>query len=231
MRDRIIVALDFPQADSAVAMAEKLRGEIGAVKVGFELFVSAGPDLVRRLVGMGHRVFLDLKLHDIPNTVAAAARSAARLGVWMLNVHALGGTAMMRAASEAASEEAARLGASAPKIIAVTVLTSMDDADVAQVGLSRGAKETALALARLAKDAGLDGVVCSPWEAASVRDMSGESFIRVTPGVRPAGSAKGDQKRIMTPSEAIKNGASFIVVGRPITGAPDPAAAARNLFD
>jgi orotidine-5'-phosphate decarboxylase len=231
MKDRIILALDFPTEARALATAEFLREEIGAVKVGLELFVSAGPDLVRKLVSMGHKVFLDLKLHDIPNTVAGAARAAARLGVWMMNLHASGGPGMMRAAADAVREEANRLNILPPKLIGVTVLTSLDETDLATIGMEGTTDEAVLRLARLCRDAGLDGVVCSAQEAGAIRDICGENFLRITPGVRPKGADQGDQKRVMTPSSAIAGGSSYLVIGRPITAAHDPIIAARTLFN
>ncbi len=230
-KDRVILALDFPSAQQAIDVAEKLRGEVGALKVGFELFVSAGPDLVKKFVEMGHKVFLDLKLHDIPYTVHQAVRAATRLGVWMINIHAIGGPAMMAAALAASREEAASLGTTPPKIIAVTILTSMDDMDLAAIGLKETAHKEALNLAQLAKTTGLDGVVCSARDAASILEYFGEDFLRVTPGIRPEWAQKNDQKRVMTPTEALAAGASHLVIGRPITQAPDPIMAARTIFE
>lgn len=216
----IVVALDFADADSALACAERLDPTLCRVKVGFELFVAAGPALVEALVGRGFDVFLDLKFHDIPNTVAAACQAAARLGVWMINVHAGGGETMMRAAREALETVSGRR----PLLIAVTVLTSMDDADLAQVGVDRGAQEQVVHLARLSRDCGLDGVVCSAAEAPRLRDELPGDFVLVTPGIRPAGDEAGDQKRVVAPREALRIGSDYLVIGRPITRASDPQA-------
>jgi orotidine-5'-phosphate decarboxylase len=190
------------------------------LKVGFELFVSAGPAFVAELANRGFAVFLDLKFHDIPNTVAAACRSAAGLGVWMLNVHAGGGRRMMEAAREALSGID-----DPPRLIAVTVLTSMEDGDLAELGISCSAGPQAERLARLARDSGLDGVVCSPLEAQELRSSLGPDFLLVTPGIRPGSSTADDQRRVAAPVAARRAGADYLVIGRPITGAPDPAAA------
>ena len=214
---RVVVALDFPSAEQALDCVQRLDPHSCRLKVGFELFISGGPDLVKTLASRGHEVFLDLKLHDIPNTVAAACRSAARLGVWMLNVHAAGGRAML----EAARDALAGLD-SPPKLIAVTVLTSLDDADLNQVGIQRTVHEQALAMARLAKSTGLDGVVCSAREVSILRQALGDEFLLITPGIRPQGASMDDQKRIMTPAEAVSLGSDYLVIGRPITRAPDP---------
>lgn len=219
MSSRVIVALDFPDARAARAFVEPLTPSQCRLKVGFELFVSEGPALVAHLVERGFDVFLDLKFHDIPNTVAAACRAAAGLGVWMVNVHASGGRVMMSRAREAVDASAHR-----PKIIAVTVLTSMDDTDLAGIGVTRPAAAQAVELARLTHDCGLDGVVCSAAEAGQMRSACGEDFLLVTPGIRPGGSEQGDQKRIMTPSSAVEAGADYLVIGRPITQATDPVA-------
>jgi orotidine-5'-phosphate decarboxylase len=217
---RVIVALDFPQASEALAFAARLNPDQCRVKVGFELFTSAGPMVVEALVAKGFDVFLDLKFHDIPNTVASACAAAARLGVWMLNVHALGGANMMRAARQAVDQAPRR-----PLLIAVTILTSHSAAELADVGLSADAGSQVLRLARLAQDSGLDGVVCSAQEASALRDACGPRFCLVTPGIRPAGSAAGDQRRILTPREAVQQGSDYLVIGRPITQATDPEAA------
>jgi orotidine-5'-phosphate decarboxylase len=209
-------------------LADALKGIAGGVKVGSRLFTLEGPTLVRRLVDAGHRVFLDLKFHDIPNTVAQAVESAVRTGAWMINVHASGGAPMMQAAAKAAREAAARVGGAQPLVIAVTVLTSMDAATLADAGVSRPLAEQVLALARLTQHAGLDGVVASPQETADIRRACGPDFTIVTPGIRgaSAGAQKDDQARTMGPAEAVKAGASYVVVGRPIVAAPDPRAAA-----
>lgn len=221
---RIVVALDYAAAEPALALAQRLDPTRCRLKVGKELFTTAGPDLVRQLVGMGFGVFLDLKYHDIPNTVASACRAAAALGVWMVNVHASGGETMLRAAREAIDASAVP-GAPKPLLIAVTVLTSMTRADLAGIGLDMEPRAQALRLARLAAACGLDGVVCSALEATEIKVACGADFRCVTPGIRPAGSDAGDQKRIMTPAQALANGADDLVIGRPITAADDPAAA------
>jgi len=221
---RIIIALDYAAAEPAMLLARQLDPQQCRLKVGKELFTTAGPDLVRQLVGMGFGVFLDLKYHDIPNTVANACRAAAALGVWMVNVHASGGETMLRAAREAIDASAAS-GGSKPLLIAVTVLTSMTRADLAGIGLDLEPRAQALHLARLAAACGLDGVVCSALEATEIKVACGEDFRCVTPGIRPAGSDIGAHKRIMTPAQAIANGAGDLVIGRPITAAEDPAAA------
>lgn len=218
--NRIIVALDFPSSDRAMDLADRLDPERCRVKVGKELFTRSGPAVVDRLVSRGFSVFLDLKFHDIPNTVAKACAAAADLGVWMLNVHASGGTAMMQAAREQLDTVA-----TPPLLIAVTVLTSLDRDDLAAIGCPGSPQERVTALATLATQAGLDGVVCSPLEAAALRAQLGTGPVLVTPGVRPVGAATGDQKRTMTPEQAIAAGADYLVIGRPITGARDPMAA------
>jgi orotidine-5'-phosphate decarboxylase len=222
---KIIVALDFANPGDALALAARLDPAQCAVKVGSEMFVAAGPDPVRSLVRLGFRVFLDLKFHDIPNTVAQACAAATRLAVWMLNVHAAGGRAMLTAAAEAVARAAQESGAPRPLLIAVTVLTSLGRDDLADTGIGDTPTAHALKLARLAAAAGLDGVVCSALEAPTLRAALGPSFKLVTPGIRPAGSAKDDQARIITPEAAIANGADYLVVGRPITQAVDPLAA------
>jgi len=221
--DRVLVALDVADPAQGVATADTLRGAVGGFKIGSQLFTSAGPGIVRALVDRGDRVFLDLKFHDIPNTVAGAVRAAVDLGVWMLNVHASGGPAMLEAARQAAETG----GASRPLIIGVTVLTSMDAVALEAVGVSRSPLEQVVALARLVQQAGLDGVVASPLETAAIRDACGHDFVIVTPGIRAAASAgSDDQKRTMTAADAIRAGSSYLVVGRPITAAADPRAAA-----
>ncbi|HHH45816.1 MAG TPA: orotidine-5'-phosphate decarboxylase [Thiotrichales bacterium] len=219
--NRIIVALDYANADQARALVERLEPGRCALKVGKELFTREGPGLVHEFVQAGYAVFLDLKFHDIPNTVAAACRAAADLGVWMLNVHASGGRRMMEAAVEALAVQRKQR----PLLIGVTVLTSLGREDLAEIGLDVSPEVQVMRLARLASEAGLDGVVCSPREVAPLRRELGGDFRLVTPGVRPAGSATADQKRVMTPAEAMAAGASHLVIGRPITRAPDPLAA------
>ena len=221
---RVIVALDFPQADAALAMAARLDPALCRLKVGKELFVAAGPAIVERLNGRGFEVFLDLKFHDIPNTVAGACSAAARLGVWMLNVHASGGSAMMRAAREAVAAFARP-----PLLIGVTVLTSLSDSALGEIGFAGSAADNVGRLARLASASGLDGVVCSAEEAALLRAALGERFVTVTPGIRLPGDAKGDQSRVVTPVEAVRRGAHYLVIGRPVTQSADPAATLREI--
>ena len=222
---RVIVALDFAEAAPALALAERLDPDACALKVGKELFVAAGPEPVRRMIESGFKVFLDLKFHDIPYTVAQACAAATRLGVWMMNVHASGGRAMLTAARESVARSAADRGRSPPLLIAVTVLTSLDAADIDEIGLGGTPEAAVLRLARLSAECGLDGVVCSALEAPALRRALGPEFKLVTPGIRPAGSASDDQARVMTPERALANGANFLVIGRPITQAPDPRAA------
>ncbi len=221
---RVIVALDYPDAKSALMLADRLSPSECRLKVGKELFTAAGPDLVKQLAKMGFPVFLDLKFHDIPNTVAAACRVAADLGVWMLNVHASGGRKMMEAAKEAVDQSAHK-----PLLIAVTVLTSMDEAGLREIGVDRRPAEQVKHLAGLARQSGLDGVVCSAQEAADLRATFGEDFVLVTPGIRPAGTNAGDQSRIMTPASAVRAGSDYLVVGRPITQAEDPLTVLRTI--
>ena len=225
MKDpRVIVALDFPDAGQALALASRLEPALCRVKVGKELYTAAGPSIVESLVKSGFSVFLDLKFHDIPNTVGAACAAAARLGVWLMNVHALGGCAMMEAARNALASLQAP-----PRLIAVTVLTSMGASEMAQVGMSGSPQDAVLRLARLAQACGLDGVVCSAQETAMLRRECGMPFLLVTPGIRPAPGDKGDQQRVSTPGTAIADGADYLVVGRPVTRAPDPLVALRAI--
>ena len=219
MSSRLIIALDFATAEQALAFVKDLQPSQCKLKVGFELFVAAGPEFVRHLVQRGFAVFLDLKFHDIPNTVASACKAAAQLGVWMLNVHASGGVTMMQAAKAALADLP-----NPPKLIAVTVLTSMDKAQLASTGIQLEPLEQVQYLAKLAQDSGLDGVVCSAQEAALLRAQLGDEFLLVTPGIRPEGSDKGDQSRVMTPRQAKQAGVSYVVVGRPITQAAEPKA-------
>ncbi len=217
---RIIVALDYPSEEAAWRLIEQLNADMCRLKIGKEMFTRLGPDFVRRVIGRGFDVFLDLKYHDIPNTVAAACEAAADLGVWMMNVHASGGRRMM----ESAMERLAR-HASHPRLIAVTILTSLSQEELTEIGFPGTPEENVLRLAALAHDSGLDGVVCSPREAAPLRQRLGGDFLLVTPGVRPASASLDDQTRVMTPADAISAGSSYLVVGRPITAAPDPLAA------
>jgi orotidine-5'-phosphate decarboxylase len=223
-RRRLVVALDRPDAVSAARLVAQLEGNCQWFKVGLELFVAAGPAFVESLVRRGHSVFLDLKFHDIPNTVAAAVRSTAALGIRMVNVHASGGPAMLAAAKDALEGIP-----DPPELLAVTVLTSMDQAQLSAMGIDRTPSEQVEVLARLGLTAGLRGFVCSPQEAAALRALTGPEGVLVVPGIRPAGAETGDQKRIATPAEALRQGASYLVVGRPITQAPDPAEAAEAI--
>ena len=231
--ERLLVALDVESADRALALAGQLRGIAGGLKVGSRLFTLEGPDLVRRLVDTGARVFLDLKFHDIPNTVAQAVDAAVRTGAWMINVHASGGSAMMQAAARAGAEAAAAAKRPEPLLIGVTVLTSMDAAALTATGVGRPLLDQVLALAGMAQAAGLQGVVASPHETAAIRKVCGPDFAIVTPGIRgaSAGQEKNDQARTMGPAEAVNAGATYIVVGRPIIAAPDPKAAAQAIVE
>jgi len=224
-RKRLIVALDVPDAVSAAALVERLDGTCQWFKVGMELFTAAGPAVLEPLLKRGHSVFLDLKFHDIPNTVAGAVRSAAGLGVRMVNVHAAGGPVMLAAAREALEGRA-----NPPELLAVTMLTSMDQTQTYAIGFDRSPAEQVELLARMTLEAGIRGFVCSAEEVARLRALTGPEGVLVTPGIRPAGSAKGDQSRIATPGEALRQGASFLVVGRPITQAADPAEAAEAVL-
>lgn len=214
---KVLVALDFADTASALSFVEKLDPESCRLKIGKELFAVAGPEFVTQLINRNFDVFLDLKYHDIPNTVAKAVQAAARLGVWMVNVHALGGRKMMQAAQEALAGFK-----NGPLLIAVTILTSMEQADLAEIGLTGSPEENVMRLAKLAQSSGLDGVVCSAQEASILRETLGEDFCLVTPGIRPMGSDVNDQKRVMTPNQAMDAGSSYLVVGRPITKSASP---------
>ncbi len=220
MHTPVVVALDYPSEAPALALSERLSPELCRLKVGKELFTRSGPALVEKLQERGFEIFLDLKYHDIPNTVASAVRAAAELGVWMVNVHASGGRRMMEAAAEvvAACQQP-------PLLIGVTVLTSMSDQDLQELGYAESAHDRVLRLAALAADSGLDGVVCSALEAPGLRQARGDDFCLVTPGIRLAGDDAGDQRRVLTPADAIANGADYLVIGRSITAAEDPMAA------
>ena len=222
-RDRLVVALDVPTAEEAVLLVDRLAGLAGMFKVGSQLFTASGPDLVRGLVARGEKVFLDLKYHDIPNTVAGAVSAACQLGVSLVNVHALGGKAMMEAAVGA-------MPAMGTRLLAITVLTSHDAAGLDELGVAGEVTDTVRRLALLAHAAEVDGVVASPQEVPIVREACGQDFLIVTPGIRPAGARTGDQARSATPATALKAGADLLVVGRPIIVAPDPGAAARAIL-
>ena len=228
--DRIIVALDFPTAEDAQAVVTELGDAIIYYKVGMELFYAAGPEMLKFLKANGKKVFLDLKLQDIPNTVAKSLAVLTGLGADIMNVHAVGGAKMMREAVASVHAEAQRLNIECPKLIAVTVLTSMDDEQWAQLNYAKPIAEEVVDLAKLAKASGMDGVVASPQEAAAIRQACGPEFLIVTPGVRPQGSATNDQSRIATPSGALKNGASHLVIGRPITKAENKKVAVENIL-
>ncbi len=225
-RDRLIVALDVPSATQARQIVQAIGEAVTTYKIGTQLFTAEGPEMVRDLVSSGRKVFLDLKFHDIPNTVAAAVRSAAEVGVTMLTVHASGGSKMLKAAAEAAKQSAGN-----PMILAVTVLTSMSDSDLQEIGVSDNVLAQVLRLGALARSAGCGGLVASAQEARDLRRELGEDFEIVTPGVRPAGAAVGDQARVLTPGEAIRAGATRLVVGRPVVESNDPAKMASEILE
>lgn len=231
MSNRILAALDTTSIEEAVGLCKTLDGLVGGVKLGLEFFTANGPDGVRAVVDTGQPLFLDLKFHDIPNTVAGAVRAVVPLRPTIINVHASGGPAMMKAAREAAKEAADEAGIPMPMLIAVTVLTSLDDADLASVGQRNPAEAQAVRLAQLAQSAKLDGVVCSPKEILAIRRACDENFKLIVPGIRPLWSATGDQKRFSSPASALKDGADYLVIGRPITAAPDPAEAAQRITE
>jgi len=224
MTSPVIVALDFPDERQALALVDRLQPGGCRLKVGKEMFTRLGPVFVERLMNKGFEVFLDLKFHDIPNTVARACAAGADLGVWMMNVHAGGGRRMMEAAREAVDKYQSR-----PLLIGVTILTSLSAEELTEIGFAGSPEDNVRRLAALAQSSGLDGVVCSPREAAPLRTDLGDDFLLVTPGVRPAGAEVGDQRRVMTPEQAMAAGSSYLVVGRPITGAPDPLAALEGI--
>lgn len=224
-RKRLIVALDLPDAARALELVGRLENTCAWFKVGLELFIAAGPSLIETLTARGHSVFLDLKLHDIPNTVASAVRSASKHGAKLLTLHAAGGPAMLTAAREAVAGVE-----DAPELLAVTVLTSMDQAQLHALGVTRTPAEQVDLLARMGCQAGMNGFVCSPQEVAALRKLTGPEGVLVIPGIRPAGAAVGDQKRIATPADALRRGASYLVVGRPISQAADPAEAAEAIL-
>lgn len=231
LSDRIFVALDLADRKAASSLAKRLNGHVGGFKLGLEFFTANGPDGVKAVTDAGLKVFLDLKFHDIPNTVAGAVRSVVATGPAIINVHASGGAAMMRAAVEAAAESAKQHKVDMPVVAAVTVLTSLDGRDLKAVGQNTPAHDQVLRLSRLAKDAGLGGVVCSAGEAAAVRTAFGSDFLRIVPGIRPSWAASNDQKRVTTPKQAIRNGADILVIGRPITQARDPVGAVERIAE
>ncbi|MBE9503263.1 MAG: orotidine-5'-phosphate decarboxylase [Proteobacteria bacterium] len=226
MVDKLILALDVKEEAQALTWADRLHDKVGFFKIGKQLFTSTGPTVVKEIIKRGGHIFLDLKFHDIPNTVAAASIEAVRLGVKMFNVHALGGYEMMARAAEATHKEAEKLGIEKPVLIAVTILTSTDESGLKEVGILEPIKDEVRRLALLAQKAGLDGVVASPQEISLVKESCGSDFVVVTPGVRPAFASLDDQKRVMTPYEAVKAGADYLVIGRPITNSEDPVKAA-----
>lgn len=227
--DRIIVAVDVQTEAQALALVKKLKGKVGVFKIGKELFTACGPSIVKKVQKLGGKVFLDLKFHDIPNTVAKAVAQAAKLGVYMMTIHTSGGPEMMKAAAQAAKENSKK--GKEPIILGVTVLTSLDDAELKKIGFKYNAEQMVVRLAKMAKEAGLGGIVSSPKEVKKLRKALGKDMALVTPGIRPAWSVAGDQKRIMTPKDAVKAGADFMVIGRPITGHKKPAEAAKLIAD
>ena len=228
-RERLILALDLPSWPDAEGMVQRLRGRVHLYKVGLQLFTAEGPRVIAGIHERGGRVFLDLKFHDIPQTVAAAAAKAVEWGVFMLDVHASGGPEMLRAAAAAVAEKAESLKIERPRLLGVTVLTSLAQTDLRTLGIGRAVEEHVLSLACLAKDAGLDGVVASPWEAAVIRQHLGPGFLLVTPGIRPIGADTDDQRRVASARNALRTGADYIVVGRPILRASDPVEAVEKL--
>ena len=219
-RDRLVVAIDVSTRDEILRLVDQLRGSVGVFKIGLQAFVANGPSIVREIVSSGERVFLDLKIHDIPNTAKHAVAEAASLGAFIATVHAAGGESMLRACAN-----------DSLLVLGVTILTSLDDAELARIGFAGSPMENAVRLAKLAKDSGLRGVVASPLEIRAIREACGDDFVILTPGIRPAGSDAGDQRRMMTPREAIAAGADYIVVGRPITSAADARSAAQRIVE
>ncbi|MGI6452044.1 MAG: orotidine-5'-phosphate decarboxylase [Syntrophomonadaceae bacterium] len=232
-QERIILALDVDSAEQAIRLVQDLSGHVGAFKVGMQLYNSTGPDIIRRINDLGGKVFIDLKFHDIPNTVAAAARVITRHNCFMFNVHAAGGREMLKAAARAVEEEAAKLGIEVPVVLAVTVLTSISQQELESEMCISGIpiEDLTVKWALMSKECGISGVVCSPREIKAIRNACGKEFTIVTPGIRPSWSAKNDQKRITTPREAVDLGADYIVIGRPITGSPEPRQAADMIIE
>ncbi|NLV15833.1 MAG: orotidine-5'-phosphate decarboxylase [Syntrophomonadaceae bacterium] len=230
-KDRIVLALDVDNPEKALELVSRLKDHVGAFKIGMQLYNSVGPDILEKINEGGSRVFLDLKFHDIPNTVGAVSRVAARRGCWMFNVHAAGGAAMMTAAAQSSREEASKTGKNPPLVLGVTVLTSLSQDQLnAEIGIPGSVEEVVSRWALLAKESGLDGVVASPREVKAIRQTCGNDFLIVTPGVRPLWAGTQDQKRVTTPREAVDSGADYLVIGRPITGADDPIEAAQRII-
>jgi orotidine-5'-phosphate decarboxylase len=227
----IICAIDTMEVSRAKTFSQLLSGQVGALKLGLEFFTANGAAGVAQIASPDFPVFLDLKFHDIPNTVAKAVKATAAIDAFLMTVHTQGGKAMMKAAADAASENAAKTGKRRPMVVGVTILTSMDQADLGSIGVSAAVSDQVLRLAELARESGLDGVVCSPHEIALIKKACGRDFKLVVPGIRPAGSDAGDQKRVLTPKEAVAQGADYLVIGRPITESPDPRAAAEKIRD
>lgn len=231
VKDKLIIALDVADLKAAEDLVTRLAPHVGMFKVGLELYTAVGPAAIQLIKERGGRVFADLKLHDIPNTVSQAARALVRYGVDMLNVHAAGGRKMLQTTAEAVKEEAYKQGRKPPLLIAVTVLTSLDETSLKhEVGIERGLEEQVVHWAKLARECGLDGVVASPQELEAIRGACGPDLVIVTPGIRPAGSQAHDQRRVLTPAEAVRKGATYLVVGRPVTSAPDPVAAVASIL-
>lgn len=231
MKNPIICALDTKDIEQAKNLAILLKDNVSMVKCGLEFFTKNGSEGIREVSSTGLDIFLDLKFHDIPNTVAEAIRSAVSLDVSIITIHTLGGKAMMQAAAQAAKEESEKLGKKKPIIVGVTILTSMDDQELQGIGINRATTGQVEILAKLAQESGLDGIVCSPHEIKLVKETCGNDFITVVPGIRPASSSSDDQKRVMTPKEAVNNGADYIVIGRPITKSDDPKKSAKEIFE